>query len=84
MCADLAYPSLLGPELVAWLQWSVETHTESTHSLDGEANGFSPIRLGEFLLPGLTQQKLVFADNLDIDTVRLHLVDQSEHAQKVA
>ena len=84
MCADLAYPSLLGPELVAWLQWGLEAHTESTHLLDGEANGFNPIRLGEFLLPGLTQQKLVFAANLDIDTVRLHLVDQSEHAQKVA
>ena len=44
----------------------------------------TPVRLGEFLLPGTLQAKLVFAMPVEFNVNRLHLVDTISLNQQVA
>jgi len=47
-------------------------------------DAYSIIRLGEFLLPGTSQARMVFAHRMDLDDQRLRLVDLEATEQRVA
>jgi hypothetical protein len=93
MCSELAYPGLVGPELFTELYFEMQAQDNSSRSKSTEPkafnpinpyNQFNPVKLGEFLLPGMTQQKMIYAFNLDVDSVRLHLVDKDQSDKHVA
>jgi hypothetical protein len=74
MCADLAYPALMGPALMRGL-------TERK-LLDNANQAPQMIKLGDFMLPGLTESRVVYAFGVDEESIRLHLVDNAQ--QRVA
>lgn len=74
MCADLAYPALMGPALVALLNERVQSQVDPASR--------KVIRLGDFLLSGLTESRVIYACGVDVEGIRLHLVDNAE--QRVA
>jgi class 3 adenylate cyclase len=74
MCADLAYPALMGPTLMRGL-------TERK-LLDDANQAPQMIKLGDFMLPGLTESRVVYAFGADEESIRLHLVDNTQ--QRVA
>jgi len=91
--AELAYPVLLGPNAAQALKMG----ENSALSIDSEniaamilppqnstPDAYSIIRLGEFLLPGTAQARLVFAHRMDLDDQRLRLVDLQATEQRVA
>jgi len=74
MCCELAYPALMGPALVALLNDLVQ--------LQGDPEGRQLLRLGDFLLSGLTESRVIYACGVDVESIRLHLVDNAH--QRVA
>jgi hypothetical protein len=74
MCADLAYPALMGPAFMRGL-------TERK-LLDDAKQAPPMIKLGDFMLPGLTESRVVYAFGVDEESIRLHLVDNAQ--QRVA
>jgi len=74
MCADLAYPALMGPALMQCLG-------ERKH-VEGALASRQLIKLGDFMLPGLTESRVVYAFSVDEESIRLHLVDNAQ--QRVA
>jgi len=74
MCSDLSYPALMGPALVSALG------QEAAQVQDATAKQL--IKLGDFMLPGLTESRLVHACGVDVQGIRLHLVDNAQ--QRVA
>ena len=74
MSSELSYPALMGPRLYDKIE------------LNGQLMGDSdrPIRLGDFLLSGLTTSKLIYAFNIDVEPARLYLVDPASLEQRVA
>ena len=93
MAAELAYPVLLGPNVAQVLKMSensaLSTDRENTDAMTRSApiqtlDSFSTLRLGEFLLPGTAEARVVFASLLDMDDQRLRLVDTQALEQRVA
>ncbi len=74
MCSDLAYPALMGPTLVKCL-------SDRAH-LEGAFETRQLIKLGDFMLSGLTESRVVYACGVDVESIRLHLVDNAQ--QRVA
>jgi adenylate cyclase len=69
MCSDLAYPALMGPALVALLSERVESQRAPER--------LKEIKLGDFLLSGLTESRVIYACGVDVKGARLHLVDNA-------
>ena len=74
MSSELSYPALMGPKFYDKI--------ELYGKLMGETD--RPIRLGDFLLPGLTTSKLIYAFNIDLESASLYLVDPAKVQQRVA
>ncbi len=74
MCSDLAYPALIGPALVDLLNERVQ--------FQASQEGKKLLKLGDFLLAGLTESRVVYACGVDVESIRLHLVDNAK--QRVA
>jgi len=107
MCAELAYPVLLGaefgihsgadvgvgspltkssnaPSKVAY-ETSLNLKTSSaTSQKTTQVVHMTPVRLGEFLLPGTIQSKVVYAMPVEINANRLQLVDAVSLSEKAA
>jgi hypothetical protein len=93
MVAELAYPVLLGPGVAQALKMGensdLSVDTKNTYAMTLPAQNpisdvYSIIRLGEFLLPGTAQARLVFASRMDMDDQRLRLVGLEATEQRVA
>jgi len=76
LCVDLSYPALMGPSLVGLL------NEQNQGSLDAMKGKF--LRLGDFLLSGLTDPRVIYACGVDVDALRLHLVDNADAKPRVA
>jgi hypothetical protein len=66
----------MGPSLVGLL------NEQSQGSLDTMKGKF--LRLGDFLLSGLTESRVIYACCVDVDAVRLHLVHNVEAKTRAA
>ena len=93
MAAELAYPVLLGPNVAQVLKMSensvLSTDRENTDAMTRSApiqtlDSFSILRVGEFLLPGTAEARVVCASLMDMDDQRLRLVDTQALEQRVA
>ena len=93
MVAELAYPVLLGPNAAQALKMgensalSIDSENIAAMTLPAQnptPDAYSIIRLGEFLLPGTAQARMVFARRMDLDDQRLRLVDLKATEQRVA
>jgi adenylate cyclase len=93
MAAELAYPFLLGPNLAQVLKLSensvLSTDRENTDAMSKSdpiqtLDSISTLRLGEFLLPGTAEARVVFASLMDMDDQRLRLVDTQAQEQRAA
>jgi adenylate cyclase len=71
MCSDLAYPALMGPVFVKSLIDCADPKEELASRL------FT--KLGDFMLPGLTESRMIYACGVNVESVRLHLVDNTQH-----
>ena len=76
LCADLSYPALMGPSLVGLL------NAQTQGPLATMQGKF--LRLGDFLLSGLTESRVIYACGVDVDAVRLHLVDNADAKMRAA
>jgi len=76
LCVDLSYPALMGPSLVGLL------NEQNQGSFDAMKGKF--LRLGDFLLSGLTDPRVIYACGVDVDALRLHLVDNADAKSRVA
>ena len=74
LCSELSYPALMGPSLVALLKASAQLQEGSEEH--------KVIRLGDFMLSGLTESRVIYACGVNLEGIRLHLVDNAE--QRVA
>ncbi len=74
LCSELAYPALMGPSLFALLKGSAQGQESSEQH--------KVIRLGDFMLSGLTESRVIYACGVNLEGIRLHLVDNAE--QRVA
>ena len=81
MAAELAYPVLLGPQVADVLASRSPTPPKVGHSSVEE---LPLLRLGEFLLPGTAEPRVVFASPVSIEDQRLRLVSGSLAEQRVA
>jgi adenylate cyclase len=66
MSSELSYPALLGPRLFGVLD---DAHVKPLVGQD------RPLKLGEFLLSGLTESRLIYAFTVNLEPSRLYLVD---------
>ena len=74
MSSELSYPALMGPSLHDRL----ELNSKVISGTD------SPTRLGDFLLPGLTTSRLIYACSIKVEPTRLYLVDTESLEQRLA
>ena len=74
MSSELSYPALMGPSLHDRL----ELNSKMISGPD------SPTRLGDFLLPGLTTSRLIYACSIKVEPTRLYLVDTESFEQRLA
>ena len=90
-------PTIEGPDAMDATRQAVNLHPNLTQQGLGDGatqessiedrfnqSSFEGVRLGEFLLPGTVEPRVVYACALDVSARRLHVVGSSEFEQRVA
>ena len=90
-------PTIEGPDAMDTTRQAVNLHPNLTQQGVGDGarqesstedrvtqSSFEGVRLGEFLLPGTVEPRVVYACALDVSARRLQVVGSSEFEQRVA